>query len=410
MTPAANLYLVADIGGTHARFAWAGDPPTPTDRSACSDRVIDPAQRGTPALLASQTFPTRALPTFEAALEAFLTQHPAPSGSVRRVVIAAAGPVKETQVVLTNRPEWRIDAQRLAQRLTAPVWLLNDFVAQAYGLMSAAASDWTTLPGTAGLPPQPGPAPIAVIGPGTGLGVALLWQPSPTTTPLVLASEGGNLRLPRLPALEAIWDTLAHGAPDGTPYWEWVLSGPGLQRLYAAFPGDGPHDGIEEPAAGRSRVEAPAAGCSAHELSADGRSEHEIPAAGQSEFAHPIVSMNRAHAQLSPPEITAAAHAGNTRAKAAVCAFAETLAAFAAEAAIFAWASGGVVLVGSIARALEPWLQRPAFRAAFVSGPRYREALAGWPLWHCTGEELGLKGTAWFATHAASHFPAIAQP
>jgi len=320
----AMLALVADIGGTHNRW-----------------QLID-CRRGVLAPLATQVLRNDAYPAFSAALAAALTALGKPA--LTRMVIAAAGPAVGNRIVLTNRSDWVIDGSALAATFGCPVTLVNDFAAQAYGVLTARTAECERLdcPAT-GTCPTPGERPLAVIGPGTGLGIAFLWQLA-GETPLVLASEAGNLRLPPLPPLAEHWPGLVGDAPHRQPFWEWILSGPGLLRL------------------------------------------HWLRTKTASERPESIVD--------------AALH--DRAAAATVAAFAELLAAFAAEAVLMTWATAGVVLVGSLANAIAPWLRTPAWHAAFTAGPRYRRELAATPRWLIHATDLGLRGAAWLACQEAA--------
>lgn len=312
--------LVADIGDTHNRWQLLDhDGIRPNVRATWIGRNDDAA-------------------TFHDAWQRALTALPV-TEPLSQVVIAAAGPVSGTTVTLTNRPTWRIDAAALGRALNAPVTLLNDFAAQAYGLLTVTPTECERLdrPDAPPARPLPGDRPLAVIGPGTGLGIAFLWHPAVAPQPLVLSTEAGNLRIALLPELAPYWRSLAAEAPMQQPYWEWLLSGPGLARLFRLLTGE-----------------------------------------------------------TRPPEaIVAAAHADPESAEAhTVTLFSRLLAHFAAEATLMAWATQGVVLVGSLANAIAPWLRRQAWRNTFLSGPRYRDALAATPLWLVHANDLGLRGAA----------------
>lgn len=319
--------LVADIGGTHNRWQLLSD---------------DGAH---PHVRATWIGRNDAVATFHDAWQQALTALSV-TEPLSQVVIAAAGPVHDATITLTNRPTWRIDAAALSRALDAPVTLLNDFAAQAYGLLTVTPAECERLdrPDEPPAHPHPGERPLAVIGPGTGLGIALLWHPAAAPEPLVLSTEAGNLRVPLLPELAAHWRSIAADAPAQQPYWEWLLSGPGLARLYQILEGTA----------------------------------------------------------CAPEAIVAAAHADPESAAAhTVTRFSRLLAHFAAEATLMAWATQGVVLVGSLANAIASWLRRPEWRNAFLSGPRYRDALAATPLWLVHASDLGLRGAAHVAFRQA---------
>lgn len=334
--PSDALLLVADIGGTHNR--WQLVRATATGWVAVATTIARNDE--------SPSF-TQAWQRAVAAL--------APPGPLAQVVIAAAGPVANSHITLTNRPTWRIAAGELAAALGAPVALLNDFAAQAYGLLTVTPPECerlAPLDGETPPIPRPGTRPLAVIGPGTGLGVAFLWQPDPHHPPLVLATEAGNLRLPLLPEITPLWEAIAHDAPLNQPYWEWLLSGPGLARLYRLVHSTADRNGGSAPPPTPEAIVATA---------------------------------------LADPSSTAAA---------TVTLFARLLAHFASEATLMTWATEGVVLVGSLANAIAPVLRAHEWRDAFAAAPRYRETLAGTPRWLIHASDLGLRGAAWYG-HAS---------
>ena len=89
---------------------------------------------------------------------------------IGRAVLAIAGPVEGGRAAFTNA-DWVADAAELARTFGfASVRLVNDFAAQAWALPDLAAADLRPLGGG----PAVAGAPMAVLGPGTGLGVAAL--------------------------------------------------------------------------------------------------------------------------------------------------------------------------------------------------------------------------------------------
>lgn len=205
--------LLADIGGTYARFARLGP-----------DAIPGPATR-----LALDGFPDPG-----ALLEAFLAG-PAAAPRPHGAVLAVAGPVAGNRATLTNRgPAWIVDGEALARRFGLPrgVQVVNDFAALAWSLPSLSAADLLPLGGP--LAGEPG-APCSVIGPGTGLGVAAFLPPD-----RVLATEGGHAALAAADAesarlVEALRRQLGgrHVSAE-----RGALSGQGIEALHAARGGD----------------------------------------------------------------------------------------------------------------------------------------------------------------------------
>jgi len=208
MEPAGPKILLADIGGTHARFLLApldGPLPPPVDLS------------------------TDSYPTLAAALAAFLDES-LKRANLAGAAIAAAGPVLDGSVSLTNCP-WSISVAEIARAtgVTKPV-LVNDFAAMAMGVTTLTGEESMALDSERQAVPG---HPIGVLGPGTGLGVAAL-IPDGRGDYLVVSGEGGHVDLSTSDTRE---DTvLAHLRERfGHVSAERALSGPGLENIYAAL-------------------------------------------------------------------------------------------------------------------------------------------------------------------------------
>jgi glucokinase len=197
--------VLGDIGGTNARFA------------CLSDGVLGPVEH-----LSAQRYPS-----FLDALSDFLKRQPVhlrPAAAV----LAVAGVVDGERCALTNSP-WVIDAAELRATFGfARAQLVNDFEAIAWSLLDLGPGDLYPLGGSR---PGAAEAPIAVLGPGTGLGVAAV-VPHPSGT-IVLAGEGGHSTLAAASAREDL--VIAHLRRQHEHVSiERVLSGPGLENLYRA--------------------------------------------------------------------------------------------------------------------------------------------------------------------------------
>jgi glucokinase len=212
-----HVVLVADIGGTYARFALARD-----------GRLLDEPER----------LERGRWPDIASACRHYLGgrgREPRIDG----VAIAAAGRVQEGRIAMTNA-DWSIDPPRLAAELGLSahrVLALNDFAALAWSLPGLGGDELVPLPGgasaRAGARPPEGTlhGHRVVLGPGTGLGVAASlrtahgWQP--------LASEGGHASC----AVDTPLERAAHALAArrfGRVSWERLLSGPGLALLHEA--------------------------------------------------------------------------------------------------------------------------------------------------------------------------------
>jgi glucokinase len=210
--PPSPRFLVADIGGTNARFALA--VPGAPER-------IDPASI---EVLRVADFPT----PVAAALGYLERQHARPAGAV----LAVAGPTDGETAELTNH-RWSFSADALRRALgTNAVRLINDFAAIAWALPDLGPDDIEPLGPTYRAVAADADRTLAVLGPGTGLGVAAVTLRN--GAPLVLETEGGHASFAPVDAEEvAILGHLARRF--GRVSWERLLSGRGLANIDAAL-------------------------------------------------------------------------------------------------------------------------------------------------------------------------------
>ncbi|MFC3034089.1 glucokinase [Pseudoalteromonas fenneropenaei] len=203
--------LVADIGGTNARFAIA----TQFD-----------AHSNTFTIEHLRIYPSADFNAFEAAISKYLDELPIPQPT--RACLAVAGPIKSQQVYLTNLG-WHFNAETVQQQFGFDTLLvINDFAAFAYAA--------PYLDGSKNLNIKPGQAQaaanIAVMGPGTGFGAACLVRDINGTA--VMSCEAGHISL--APVTELDRQLLAVlKANNQHVSVETVFSGPGLVRLYRAM-------------------------------------------------------------------------------------------------------------------------------------------------------------------------------
>lgn len=201
---AHDTVLLADIGGTHARFA-----------------VATPDALGPVAILRCADFPGLA----EAA-QAFLAGHTGARPS--RGLFAVAASLDGDGVDIPNSG-WRFSLTALAARLGLDrLEAINDFTALAVAVPHLAAGDFRAIGGGFARPGKP----VAVIGPGTGLGVSAL-VPLPGGGWVALDTEGGDAAMAaanerEAAILEQVRQEFGHVAI------ERVVSGPGLVVLYRA--------------------------------------------------------------------------------------------------------------------------------------------------------------------------------
>ncbi|GLW06612.1 hypothetical protein Misp01_17420 [Microtetraspora sp. NBRC 13810] len=209
MTVYAYPWLVADVGGTNARFGLVSGPGRRPETIA----VLNGADH-------------EGLPE---AVAAYLAEH---AGGVRpgAACIAIAGPVDGDRYHLTNAG-WSGSAHDLG---LPNAHLLNDFEALALALPHLGADDLEPLGGPAGPGGDGRLGEIkAVLGPGTGLGVGGLVRAEQGWVPI--PSEGGHSTAPAVTDLEL--DVVRALHTQGMPHVvaEHLLSGPGLSRLHHAL-------------------------------------------------------------------------------------------------------------------------------------------------------------------------------
>ncbi len=197
-------YLLADIGGTNARFALLKNGATGAIEKL---KVADYAQAGD-------------------AIAAFLNRHQA-LGEIVGAAVGVAGPVENGRCDFTNS-DWVVDAAELKAAFgLRTVHVVNDFAAIALSLPHLAGADLSGVGGGA----RDGDAPEVVLGPGTGLGVACLLRRQP---PEVVASEGGHVTLASTDARQdAVLSWLRRRFEHVSA--ERALSGDGLVCLYDAI-------------------------------------------------------------------------------------------------------------------------------------------------------------------------------
>jgi glucokinase len=289
--------LIADIGGTNSRVA-----------------LLDRDGR----IAHSANYVNREFSSLEDVLRRFLAATAA--GVPERAVLAIAAPLAGAEIAMTNIG-WRFRRGDL-QRVTGAreLRLLNDFEALALALPRLAAHESRQIGDGRAVPG----ATLAVIGPGSGLGVA-------TAVPngedwLAVAGEGGHVSLPVFSPDEAAI-VAEHGESNGHCSAEQLLSGPGLVRIHSTL--------------------ARLAG---------------LPAES-----------------LTPREITGRALRGDAVAARSFDVFCGWLGTVAGNLALIVGARGGVFIAGGIVPQMQEAFARSPFRERFVSKGDYRPYLDAIP-------------------------------
>ena len=199
--------LLADIGGTNARFALQRGPGRIEEVAtlACADH-----------------------PTLCDAVRAYLAPRPGAARELRHACVAIANPVDGDMVRMTNH-HWQFSIEGARRELQLETLLVvNDFAALSMAVPALAAADLEQIGGAAPVPD----APVGLVGAGTGLGVGGLLPANGRWT--VLASEGGHVAFAPADAREQAilswcWTRWPHVSA------ERLVSGPGLALIHAAL-------------------------------------------------------------------------------------------------------------------------------------------------------------------------------
>lgn len=208
----SRTIAVADIGGTNARFALA----------AIDGR--DARLLGEPVTLATSDYPS-----FGDAWRAFANANP--DAESNALGLAFAGPVDGGAIRLTNNA-WSIDRDSLGALGIDRSVIVNDFGAIAHAVATLGDAHFEPLCGPAG--PLPRDGVTTILGPGTGLGVAMVVARDGDWT--VLETEGGHVDFAPTDAIEdALLSRLR--AMLGRVSVERVASGPGLGHVHRALSG-----------------------------------------------------------------------------------------------------------------------------------------------------------------------------
>jgi len=202
---------VADIGGTHARFALA---------EIEGGRVIS---LGEPVTLRTADYAS-----FQTAWQEF--GRVAGADLPDALGMAFAGPVGGEVLKLTNNP-WVIRPTLMEERLGVTQYkIVNDFGAVAHAVAQFSDEHFEHVCGPEGALPKHGVTTI--VGPGTGLGVAQLLKVSDGYH--VIETEGGHIDFAPLDALEdKILDYLRRSLRRVSV--ERIACGTGLVNLYNAI-------------------------------------------------------------------------------------------------------------------------------------------------------------------------------
>ncbi len=318
--------IIGDIGGTNARFA-----------------IVAPEQ---PGFTSAVTLQCADYPSADDAIRQFIDESSAASPDA--ICLAVAGPVIEGTVQVTNN-HWTLNAASIAEDFGIDaVRLLNDFEAAAYSIPQLGADDSESIgmPENVSLPEDR--FNVAILGPGTGLGVAGLVRRGETLIPIV--GEGGHVGFaPKSRIQVEIRDALRNKFDRVSV--ERLLSGSGIENIYWAL----------------------------------------------------TLIHGEQRTQLSAQEVfTKSDDGSDQRAAEATHMFFEILGQVAGDLALTLGAEDGVFVAGGIAKRYPTMLQNSGFRNAFDNKGRHRAYMERIPTSLITHDEPGLLGAAYCALEMSS--------
>ena len=313
--------LLGDVGGTNARWAWQ--------------------PRAGAALERVRSLPCRQFSSIEACIAHYLGSEGLPAP--RHVAFGVATAITGDQVQMTNH-HWRFSIAGLQAALGVErLLVVNDFEALARAVPEIGDDARHAI----GAGVAVAGANLAVIGPGTGLGVSGLVADGRGGWSLVVG-EGGHATLAAASAREAsllavLRERFGHVSA------ERAVSGPGLVNLYEAV-------------------------CALDGTSAETLEPADVIAKGLAGLAGSDPSRNQCQEALT--------------------AFASLLGSVAGNLALTLGARGGVYIGGGIVPRLGGQFERLPFRARFEAKGRFRSYLEAIPTWVITADSPALLGAA----------------
>ncbi|MFY0663351.1 MAG: glucokinase [Natronospirillum sp.] len=318
--------LIADIGGTNARFALVAQVALKDGTLALNEQHV----------VAEQTLNGADHATIADAIQFYLDQLPAEYGRPTRGCLAIACPTDQDWIKMTNHT-WAFSVSELKATLGfEELRFINDYHALANSIPYLGEAGAVKVGGGE---PVPG-KPMAVTGPGTGLGLAALAFGS--QGPVTLETEGGHAHFAATDKTEMqIVEFLLQELPRVSS--ERLISGMGLENIYRAL-------------------------CSIRGVSAQA---------------------------LKAPEISKAALQGSD----AICVealarFCAVIGSYAGDVALTFGAKGGVFIAGGIVPRFMDFFKASAFRQRFENKARFESYNAGIPTYVIVSAQPGLLGAA----------------
>ncbi len=328
------LILSGDIGGTNTRLA-----------------LVEYHEIESEQIISQQVYPSGDYATLTEIIQQFLHACEYQDASIDRACFAVAGPIANGTVKLTNLP-WYVNEDDLSQTLNIQrVKLINDFRAIGYGLQVLTRDDFITI--------QQGQVAAkgvsAIIGAGTGLGVALIHQHGSDIS--VSPTEGGHVDFApsddeQMALLQYLQTKIRRVS------LERVLSGLGLVNIYK-YVRDNPRFGEKE----------------------------------NTELHRLVFNNKEAAADIS----YYATAQNDPMALRALDLFINVYGAAAGNLALTTLPFSGLYLCGGIAAKLAPQLQDGRFMKNFLDKGRMSKLLEEIPVNIVCDGLVGLKGAAYFA-------------
>lgn len=326
-----QLGLIADIGGTNARFAL-----TPI-RNIKEGGELELNERD---LIASQTLDGASYAGIAEAIEAYLSEIPSEYQRPEHAVMAIACPTDQDLISMTNHT-WSFSVKELKARLSLKTLkFINDYNAMANAIPQLDEAGLIKIGQGEALPGKP----VAVTGPGTGLGLAALAFSD--HGPVTLETEGGHTHFAptNLDELEVLSYLLTRFERVSQ---ERLISGQGLENIYEAL---------------------------AH---------------GQGQKL-----------SLKAKEISGRALAGeDALCEQALAMFCAVLGSYAGDVALAIGAKGGVYITGGIIPRFIEYFKNSAFRERFERKGRLSGFVEDIPTYVVVSEQPGLLGAAAVLNH-----------
>ncbi|MFG1496373.1 glucokinase [Saccharospirillum sp. HFRX-1] len=328
----AQYGLIADIGGTNARFALA---PINTFDPATGPQLTEGDLVAVAGLNGAE------YDTIADAIRAYLAGPAADYDRPEHAVMAIACPTDQDRITMTNHT-WSFSVRELQADIgLASLHFINDFNALANSIPHLTADDVVKIGRGEGLPGWP----MAVTGPGTGLGVAGLAFSE--TGPVTLQTEGSHVNFAPSDAVEIDILRFLMNRYERVSA-ERLISGMGLENTYQAL------------------------------CDRQGVAPQSLKAADISQRA-----LDRADPLCEE----------------ALARFCAILGSYAGDVALMMGAKGGVYIAGGIVPRFVDYFATSQFRARFEAKGRLRGFVESVPTYVVVSKQPGLLGAAAVLNH-----------